>query len=125
MRAPRIDDAGTGWTGRDEAELALNLARYDRAAAAAVLAPAVAAFGTTDVDVHRQAFVAMAMVLIDPLRACSMIEALPDDPGLDFTMPKNAARRLAAEMLAKHGQERWASARTRGITLWQPAGSDL
>jgi hypothetical protein len=125
LRAAPVDERGAGWNGRGEAELALNIARYDRAAAAAVLAPEVAAFGTTDVDTHRQAFVAMALVLIDPLQAVAMVEALPDDLGLDDTLPKNAARKMAAEMLAKHGDARWKEARVWAVSMWRPVGSDL
>ncbi|MEJ7637723.1 MAG: hypothetical protein WKF75_06965 [Singulisphaera sp.] len=103
----------------------MNLARYDRAAASAVLAPAVAAYGTTDGDTHRQGFVAMAEVLIDPRRAVAMVEALPDDSGHDRALPKNAARAFAAEMLGKHGDARWQTARQWGVSLWRPEGSDL
>ena len=54
LRPPRLDGRGETANGRADAELAMNIARYDRAAAAAVLAPAIAAFSTTDVDTHRQ-----------------------------------------------------------------------
>jgi hypothetical protein len=62
---------------------------------------------------------------IDPLRAVAMVEALPDDPGLDNTLPKNAARRMAAEMLAKQGDDRWKEARVWAVSMWRPVGSDL
>jgi len=103
----------------------MNLARYHRAAAAAVLARAVAAFGTTDADPYRQAFVAMALALIDPLRAVTLIEALPDDPGLDRLLPKNAARLYTAEILGKEGEARWQATRQWGVSLWTPAGFNL
>jgi hypothetical protein len=103
----------------------MNLARYDRTAAAAVLARAIAAYDTTDLDTNRQGFVAMALVLIDPRRAVALVEAMPDDPGPDSKFPKNAARRLAAEMLAKHGDARSQTARQWGISLWLPEGIDL
>ncbi len=125
LRAPRPDEHGEGTIGRADAELAMNLARYDRAAASAVLAPAVAAYGTTDGDTYRQGFVAMAEVLIDPRRAVAMVEALPDDPGLDRSLPKNVARAFAAEMLGKHGDARWQTARQWGVSLWRPEGSEL
>ena len=38
LRAPLLDEIGEGSSGRSDAELAMNVARYDRAAAAAVLA---------------------------------------------------------------------------------------
>jgi hypothetical protein len=125
LRGPWLEERGEGRGGRADAELAMNLARYDRAAAAAVLARALAAYATTDRDTYRQAFVAMALVLIDPRRAVSLVEALPDDPGLDTALPKNAARRLAAETLANRAPARWRAARERGIALWLPEGIDL
>jgi hypothetical protein len=125
LRAPRPDERGENAAGRANAELAINLARYDRAAAAAVLEPAIAAYGTTDADTYAQGFVAMAEVLIDPRRAVTMVEGLPDDPGLDRALPKNTARRLAAEILGKHGDARWQTARQWSVLLLMPEGSDL
>jgi Carboxypeptidase regulatory-like domain len=125
LRPPRLDGRGETANGRAAAELALNIARYDRAAAAAVLAPAIAAFSTTDVDTLRQGIIAMALVLIDPRRAVALVEAMPDDPGLDPSLPKNAARKWSAEMLGKHGDARWRTVRQWGISLWRPEGSDL
>jgi hypothetical protein len=92
LRPALVEELGEHSNSRSDAELAMNLARYHRAAAAAVLARAVAAFGTTDADTYRQAFVAMALALIDPLRAVTLVESLPDDAGLDRALPKNAAR---------------------------------
>ncbi|HKI20880.1 MAG TPA: hypothetical protein VKA15_23510 [Isosphaeraceae bacterium] len=90
-----------------------------------MLARAVAAFGTTDPDTHRQAFVAMALALIDPLRAVTLVESLPDDPGLDRTLPKNAARLYTAEILREQGEARWRTNRGWGLSLWTPAGFNL
>ncbi|MGO9467664.1 MAG: carboxypeptidase regulatory-like domain-containing protein [Isosphaeraceae bacterium] len=122
LRPALAEELGEGSNNRADAELAMNLARYHRAAAAAVLARAVAAFATTDADTHRQAFVAMALALIDPLRAVALVESLPDEPGLDRTLPKNAARLYTAEILAKEGQARWQKARNWGVSLWTPQG---
>jgi len=68
---------------------------------------------------------AMAEVLIDPRRAVTMVEGLPDDSGLDRALPKNTARRLAAEILGKHGDDRWQTARQWSALLLMPEGSDL
>jgi hypothetical protein len=125
LREPRLEERGEGTSGRADAELAMSLARYDRAAAAAVLARAIAAFGTTGVDTYRQGLVAAALVLIDPHRAVALVETMPDDPGTDRELPKNNARRLVVEMLGKRGDARWKSARDWGISLWLPEGIDL
>jgi hypothetical protein len=125
LRAPLLEERGVGASGRTAAELAMNLARYDRAAAAAVLARAVAGYDTADVDTSRQAFVAMALALVDPHRAVTLVESLPEDPGLDDMHPKNSARKRTAEILATHGDARWRTARQWGASLWTPAGSDL
>src|SRR4029077_8279334 len=42
LRDPSLEERGEGRNGRADAELAMNLARYDRVAAAAVLSRAIA-----------------------------------------------------------------------------------
>ena len=125
LRAPLVDERGEGSGGRNDAELAMCLARYDRNAASAVLSRALASFTATDADTYRQAWITMALALIDPARAVSMVEAMPEDPSLDGTLPKNLARLYTAEMLGKHGDARWQNARQWGVSLWKPEGSDL
>ncbi len=125
LRPPLLDERGEGSSGRSDAELAMNLARYDRTAAAAVLSRAVGAFGKTDIDGFRQAFVAMALAVIEPARVVSLVESLPEEAGLDRSLPKNSARLFAAEILAKQGDERWQATRQWGVTLWQPEGADF
>ncbi len=67
----------------------------------------------------------MAEALIDPVRTVSLVESLPEDPGLDRQLCKNASRLFAAEILAKQGKERWQAARNWGVSIWKPEGSDL
>ena len=55
----------------------------------------------------------------------SLVESLPEEPTLERTLPKNSARLLAAEILAKQGEERWKLTRGRAVSLWTPEGSDL
>jgi Carboxypeptidase regulatory-like domain len=125
LRSPLIDERGDGSSGRADAELAMNLARYDRTAARAVLARAIDSYRTTGADTARQGFVAMALAVIDPVRVVSLVESLPEEPSLERTLPKNFARLLAAELLAKPGEERWKATRGHGVSLWTPEGSDL
>ena len=65
----------------------------------------------------------MALALIDPLRAVALVESLPDEPGLDRTLPKNAARLYTAEILAKEGQARWQKAPTGAFRFGRPKDS--
>ncbi len=125
LRAPLLDELGEGSSGRSDAELAMNIARYDRAAAAAVLARSLGSYRKTDVDSARQGFIAMALALIDPARLVSLVDSLPDETGLDRRLAKNAARLFAAETLAKQGEDRWKSVRNWAVSLWTPEGSDL
>jgi hypothetical protein len=122
LRAPRPDERREDIVRRLDAGIAMNLARYDRAAASAVLAPALAAFRSTDTDNY---FVPMAEALIDPRHVVAMIEGLPDDQGLSRSLPKNSARMFGAEMLGKHGDARWQAARQWGISLWLPENVDF
>jgi hypothetical protein len=96
-----------------------------RGAAAAILARAISSFRKTDADTARQGFVAMALALIDPARVVALVESLPDEPSLERTLPKNFARLLVAELLAKAGEERWKAAREHAVSIWKPEGSDL
>jgi hypothetical protein len=125
LRAPLLNEGGEGSTGRSAAALAINIARYDRIAAAAVLARALESYRKADVDNAREGFIAMALAVIDPARLVSLVESLPEEPGLDRNLPKNAARLLAAEILAKEGRDRQQAVREWGVSLWKPEGSDL
>ena len=122
---PLLDERGEGSMGRSDAELAMNIARYDQNAAAAVLARALEGFHKADVDSIREGFVAMAMALIDPARVVSLVESLSEDSGLDRNLPKNSARLFAAELLAKEGEARWLFTRGWAVSMWTPEGSDL
>ena len=90
LRPPLIDERGEGSSGRDDSVLAMNIARYDRGAAAALLVRAIGSFRKTDTDTARQGFVAMALAVIDPARVVSLVESLPDEPSLD----RNASQEL-------------------------------
>jgi hypothetical protein len=125
LRPTLVDEPEQSSNGRADAELAMILARYHQAAAAAVLARAVEDFASSDADSLRPAFVAMAIALIDPNRAATLVESLPDDPGLDRLLPKNAARIFTAELLGKTGQDRCQTVRQWGFSLWTPQGFNL
>ncbi len=91
------------------ADLAIALARYDRAVARQVLEPAAgrarALIERSTLTRGHDLFIAAAM--IDPAWAVTLVDALPDDtPGRPLH-PKATIRRLIAEMLAYDGPERW------------------
>jgi hypothetical protein len=69
--------------------------------------------------------ISIALALVDPARLVPLIESLPEEPTLERTLPKNFARMLTSEVLAKQGEERWKSTRGWGVSLWTPEGSDL
>jgi hypothetical protein len=125
LRCPLIDERGDGSNGRSDAERAMNIARYDRSAAKAVLARAIDTYRNIGADTFRQGFVAVALAVIDPARVISLVESLPDEPSLERTLPKNIARLLASEILAKSGKERWKATRGHAVSLWTPERSDL
>ena len=104
----------------------MNIARYDRGAAAAVLARAIDSYRKTDADTARQGFVAMALAVIDPARVVSLVESLPDEP----TLERYASQELRSTARGGDpGQDRARSAgRPRGNVACrsgQPEGSDL
>ncbi len=125
LRPPSLAERGDRSGSRLSAELAMSIARYDRTAAAAIIARELGTFRKVDVDSYRQGTVAAALAIIDPARLISLVESLPDDPTLERTLPKNYARLNATEMLAKQGDERWKFARGTGVSLWTPERSDL
>ena len=103
----------------------MNIARYDRAAAAAVLARALDSFRKTDTDGLRQGFIAMALALIDPARVVSLVESLPEEPGLDRRLPRTPRDSTRRRSWPSKGQERWQAVRNWAVSIWKPEGSDL
>jgi hypothetical protein len=124
LRSPQPDERGQDTAGRTGAELAMNLARYDRATAAAILGPTLPQLGSAETDTHISAFVLTAEALIDPRRAVARLGGLPEDRSLDRSLPKNAARMMVADLLSQHGDERWRSLSQWGASMWRPESSD-
>jgi hypothetical protein len=90
-------------------QLAIMLARYDRAVARTILEPvALRARALLDGD---EAWAAgplfTAAALIDPSWAVELVNALPDDPPTAKLRPKDVARRTVARVLAHGGPRRW------------------
>ncbi len=116
--------ADRGWVARRSA-LALFLARYDRAAASVVLAPALAS--TLDPVGPAVALAARlrAEAAIDPARAVGRFEALPDDPDPDPSRsPKEQARLALAGFLAADPIGRWDAMTRQVLKLWTVVEGD-
>ncbi len=128
-RAASLGDrrlASTKERAEHESALALFLARYDREAAAVVLAPVLALSpGEPGLDLGE---VIRAEAAIDPARAVARLEALPDDPtpGFDrFRNPKNEARLALASFLAADPSRRWDAMTEKVLQLWTVGREDI
>jgi hypothetical protein len=91
------------------AQLAMMLARYDRATARLVLEPAAVRLRSL-IDADRggqHSPVLAAAAVIDPTWAVALLDALPDDPPGATLRPKDVARRTIADVLAHGGPGLW------------------
>ena len=129
FRLPRSGPAPAESTlvAQADATLAMMLARYDRTLAHTVLDPITERVRShTTGDSGRGSdtpFVAAA--LIDPRWAVELIESLPDESSLDYTLPKNFARMNVANLLTFEGEERWQEVQKRFLALWIVDSEDL
>jgi hypothetical protein len=110
LRPPRpARGSGNGTYEGGAAQLALVLARYDRAVARAALEPAARRLGELfDPRYTYQArrFYAAA-TMIDPHWALSLVEAAPDRTSPGGYRPRDEARQTVAEVLAQAPASRW------------------
>jgi hypothetical protein len=90
-------------------QLAVMLARYDRAIARTILEPvAIRVRALLDGDESWAAGpLFSAAVLIDPSWAVQLVNDLPDDPAAARLRPKDVARRTVARVLAHGGPRQW------------------
>jgi hypothetical protein len=125
LREPRRDDSDEASSVHNTAMLAMLIGRYDRDLAARLLRPALAQLetirgrSTPDYISFR---VLAALATIDPRQAVERIEAMPDDPspGTSSDTPKNMARTWVAQLLARHGKDRWQRVYEYFVYLWTP-----
>jgi hypothetical protein len=125
LREPRRDDSDEASTAHNTAMLAMLIGRYDRDLAARLLRPAlnqletIRGRATPDYISFR---VLGALATLDPQQAALRIEAMPDDPppGTDSNTPKNTARIYVAQLLARHGKDRWQRIYEYFLYLWTP-----
>ncbi len=131
LRSPRGDQSGseTAQPGLEICRVALLLARYDRDLAARILRPELDRIGAGH-EAFGQDYVTTeiltALALVDPRRAVSLVEALPDDPepGTEPYALKSRTRRSVAKALALHGDDRWRDLFLNQIGLWTPEQRD-
>jgi len=114
----------SGPTGFDpgaitDVQLAVMLARYDRAVARSLLDPLVGPDAPVSVWVGTRGLSYAAAAIIDPRWAVELIEALPDNPDLKAE-PKNEARLAVAKVLSRQAVNRWRYLTSRHLHLWVP-----
>jgi hypothetical protein len=110
LRPPRADDEREE-VGRlsSDAATAMLVSRYDREAARALIEPALARIPglVAGGAGYLPDVLLSAPAVVDPRRAASLVDGLPDQPDpRRGGEARSRARRLVARMLATHGDER-------------------
>lgn len=106
-----------------DVQLAVMLARYDRAVARFLLDPLVGPDAPASVRFVARGLPYAAAAIIDPRWAIGLVDALPDNADLKAE-PKNAARLAVAKVLSRRGVDRWRSLTYRHLHLWVPDVED-
>jgi hypothetical protein len=102
-----------------DVRLALMLARYDRATAAALFAPHGTRLPTDTSHRDETAAVLSAAAILDPKRAAAMVEGLPDGEA------KRDARQRLAKMLTYDENKCWNVIQGRILGMWVVDEEDL
>lgn len=108
-----------------DVQLAVMLARYDRAVARSLLDPLVGPDGPASVRVGARGLPYAAAAVIDPHWASGLVEALPDDADLKAHQPKNSTRMAVAKVLSRRGVNRWRYLTYQYMHLWVPDIEDI
>jgi RNA polymerase sigma factor (sigma-70 family) len=121
LRAPKPwETAPADRTAEADVQLAMMLARYDRAIARSLLEPLALGSGPARAYVSMRGELHAAAAGIDPKWAVALVEALPDDPDLKLQRPKNAARLAVTTVLGRTGDRRFRKLESSFISLWLP-----
>ena len=108
-----------------DVQLAMMLARYDRAIARTLVEPLAQGTGPAPVYFSSRGELYVAAAAIDPKWAVALVEALPDDPDLKMQSPKNSARLAVATVLGRAGDQRFRKLQHSFLHLWIPDIEDI
>ncbi len=103
-----------------DVQLAMMLARYDRAIARSLIEPFAQGGRQAAVYFSYRGELYAAAAVIDPKWAVALVEALPDDPDLKIQGPKNSARLAVANLLGRVGDQRSRNLQYSFLGLWVP-----
>jgi hypothetical protein len=114
----------SGKAAHIDVQLAMMLARYDRTVARSLVEPLAMGTGSAPVSRLARGVPYAAAAAIDPKWAVELVEALPDDPGLEVHSSKNAARLAVANVLGRTGERRFPHIQHSYLYLWIPDTED-
>jgi hypothetical protein len=107
-----------------DVQLAIMLARYDRALARSLIEPLTRDTGGRAAFFSGRGELYAAAAVIDPNWAVSLVEAMADDTDLRANSRKNRARLAVAEILGRTGEIRWKKVQSEYLYLWVPDTED-
>ncbi len=126
MRPPNPGEPRpNGGSAQADLQLAMVLARYDRAIARSLIEPLAEKNGPDRAFFSSQGELYAAAAAIDPKWAVALVEALPDDPELKIQEPKNSARLAVATVLGRAGDARDRKLQYSYLHLWVPDVEDI
>jgi hypothetical protein len=117
MRQPNREQA--------DAQMAMMIARYDRAIARALVEPIASEARAARLSFWNSTGLYAAAAAIDPKWAASLVEALPEDPDLKMQGAKNYARLVVAGLLGRTGERRFKKLQHSYLYLWIPDVEDI
>ena len=103
-----------------DVQLAMMLARYDRALARSLIEPFARGGSQAAALSSYRGELYVAAAVIEPKWAVALVEALPEDPDGKLQGPKNSARLAVANMLGRVGEQRSRHLQQSFLHLWVP-----
>jgi hypothetical protein len=114
-----------GRAAQTDVQLAIVLARFDRAIARLLIEPLARRNGPDLLSFSTRGELHAAAAAIDPKWAVTLVEQLPDDPDLATNQPKNSARLAVANVLGLVGEPRLRKLQYGYLLLWAPDVEDF
>ncbi len=125
MRKPVPWEANPmGNAAHEDMQLAMMVARYDRAIARSLVEPIFSGTGSAPLSRLSGEVSYATAAAIDPTWAAGLVEALPDDRDLEVRSTKNAARLAVANVLGRKGERRFRYLQSQFLHLWLPDTED-